>query len=199
MAKVSELWDEVEQVFSERTSSALKMAIIEAHKILEAVLDSKKYPGRTVEERLYWAGYPLKGKNGLSEALEKHNEILLKFDYLLTNIESEDILKTYQQVINEIAAKPDFDITEQLKAFFNIYFSPKSVLFWKNLAILGAFFAIIKFLSNTQVGGDIVGWGISLANFVISWPFLVIVGVLVLLAFVINYYLANKSKIRIKE
>lgn len=199
MAKVSELWSEVEQVFNEKTSTALKMAIIEAHKILEAVLESKKYPGKSIEQKLVWAGYSLKGKDELAEALQKHQEILVKFDYLLTNIEAEDILKTYQKTINKVASKPDFDITDSIKAFFQIYFSPKSVLFWRNITVAIGFFGIIKFLSSSEVGGQTTQWVVSVSDFVISWPFWVIVGVVILIVYLLNNYLENKNKIKIKD
>jgi hypothetical protein len=199
MAKISELWEEVEQVFAEKTSTALKMAILEAHKILEAVLDSKKYPGKTVEKKLVWAGYSLKDKNGLREAIEKHDEILYKFDYLLTNLEAEDILKLYKKAITEISKKSEFSEIDRLKALGEIYFSPKNVIFWRNLGAVVGFFATIKLLSVTESGKMIVGWFVSLANLVISWQFLILILVIASAIFLLINYFANKSKIKIKE
>lgn len=199
MTKISELWVEVEQVFAEKTSTALKMAILEAHKILEAVLDSKKFPGKSVEEKLVWAGYSLKDRNGLGEAIYKHNEILSKFDYLLTNIEAEDILKVYKEAIINISKKPEFTELDRLKAFFEIYFSPRSLILWRNLAILVGFFGLIKFLSSTATGKMLVGWFVSLANLLISWQFLIVVLVVGAAIFLVANYSANKSKVKIKE
>lgn len=199
MTKISELWTEVEQVFAEKTSTALKMAILEAHKILEAVLETKKYPGKTVEKKLIWAGYSLKDRNGLGEAIYKHNEILSKFDYLLTNIEAEDILKIYKDAIMDISKKPEFTEIDRVKAFLEIYFSPRSVILWRNLAIFFGFFALVKFLEATATGKMIAGWFVSLANLLISWQFVVVLAVLGAAIYLVTNYYANKSKIKIKE
>lgn len=199
MAKISELWAEVEQVFSEKTSTALKMAILEAHKILEAVLDSKRFPGKTVEQKLLWAGYSLKEKGGLSEAIKKHNEILDQFDYLLTNIEAEDILKVYKETINDISKMAEFNEMDRLKAFFSIYFSPQSVTFWRNLAIFFGFFAIVKTLSSSGGGKWIVENVVNFSNLLISWQFLVLAIVVLAAIFLVANYFATKNKIKIKE
>jgi hypothetical protein len=197
--KVSELWNEVEKDLLERTPSGMKMAILEAYKILENTLESKGYPGKAVEDKLFWAGYSLKGKEGIGEALEKQREIIEKFDFRLSDLETEETVKIYRKIINEVLSRPDFNFTDRVKAFVEKYFSPKSLLLWRNLAFLFGFFILVKILGQTDFGKQIVDLVISISDFVISWLFLAIVIGIVIVALGINYYLSQKPKIRIKE
>jgi len=199
MAKFSELWQEVERAQAEHTAAGARMSVIEAHKILEITLDSKGYPGKTIQKKLFWAGYSGKDKEGISEALAKHEEILNKFEYVLSDFEAEEIVKTYHNVAQEIMKAPRFGFVDKLKAFAEVYLSPKSVLFWQWLAIVVGISVGIKVLSYTEVGKQIVGLFVGLADFVISWMFVAIILVFAAGFIGLNYYLSNRSKVRIKE
>lgn len=199
MPKISELWTEVEKSLSERTSSGLKMAILEAHKVLYATLESKGYPGKKIEDKLYWAGYSLREKNGLAEALEKRDDILDKFEYRLSDLEAEELIKKYKHVIDEVVKAPKFSLKDRLKMITETQLSPKSVLLWRNLGIFIGFFVAIKLLDKTEVGMSISKWLSGVADFVISWQFLLLVMVIIGLIYALNVYLSNKSKVKIKE
>lgn len=199
MAKLSELWQEVEQAQAEHTAAGARMSIIEAHKVLKVALDTKGYPGKTVERKLFWAGYSGQDKEGISEALNKYQEVTEKFDYLLSDFEAQEITKIYHEVIQKIMKEPNFGFVDQLRAFFKTYFSPKSIQFWKYLAILLGTFTAIKILSYTEVGKEILGLIVGLADFVISWIFVAIILVFSAGFVGIKYYFDNRSKVKIRD
>jgi len=199
MVKVNDLWLEVENALTERTPSGLKTAILEAHKVLRAVLDSKGYPGKDIERQLFWAGYSLKDKDGFAEALEKRDEILNKFEYQLSDFEAEEIVRKYKKAIDKVGFAPKFSFKEKMKMSFETYFSPKSLSFWRNLAIFIGFFVVIKLLYRTEVGIGVTKWLAEVADFIISWQFLLLVLVVIGLIFAVSVYLANKSKVIIKD
>jgi hypothetical protein len=199
MPKIQDLWVEVEKSLSEGTSSGLKIAILEAHKVLEAVLDSKGYIGKDIERQLFWAGYSLKDRDGLSEALDKRKEILEKFEYPMSDFEAQEITKKYKTAIDKVAQGPKFTIKERAKMVFETHFSPKSYYFWRNLAIFFGIFAVIKILAKTSGGTVFVDWVVTLAIFLVSWQFLALIGVLTIMILLAILYFEKKSKVVIKD
>jgi hypothetical protein len=199
MPKVQDLWLEVEKSLTDGTASGLKMAILEAHKVLNAVLDSKGYIGGDIERKLFWAGYSLKDKNGLQEALDKRNMILDKFEYPISDYEAKEIVEKYEAAIDKVAQGPKFTLKERAKMLFETYFSPKSYLFWRNLAIFFGIFAVINILAKTRAGITFIEWVVSIAAFLVSWQFIILTAVIFLMIFLTSFYFEKKSKIVIKE
>jgi len=199
MTRLNELWVEVESALAEHTVSGYKIAIIEAYKVLDAVLKSKGYPGKTIEKKLFWAGYSLKDKKGITEGLKLHNEIIKKFSFKLTDFEAKDIVGEYKKAIAEIQEEPAFSMMDKIKVFAENYLSPKSVLFWRNLASVFGFFLAVKLLSGTEVGGRMVQKVVDVSGFAISWQFLAIIIVLIIIALVVHSYFSNKSPVKIKD
>jgi NurA-like 5'-3' nuclease len=94
MAKVSELWEEVEKSLAEKTLAGSKMAVLEAHKVLELVLKTEGYPGK-IERQLNLAGFSLSEKDPIAEAIKKQKEILASFEYQLSDFEATEIVAQY--------------------------------------------------------------------------------------------------------
>lgn len=199
MAKVSELWSEVEKILSEGTSGSYRFAVLEAEKVLKAVLDSKGFPGKTIKKQLFWAGYSLKEKEGLPEALRKHDEILEKFDYQFSNFEAEEVIKAYKKAIEEVTTKPKFSIKDRIEAILETQLSPKSVYFWRNLAGVFGFFLLVQLLAKTETGKNLIESFVNFSDFVFSWTFLAIVVLIIFIILATGSYLANQSKVKIKE
>lgn len=199
MAKVSELWQEVEKILAEGNSGSYRFAVIEAKKVLKAVLDSKGFPGKDIKKQLFWAGYSLKEKEGLPEALKKHDEILENFDYQFSSFEAEETVKIFKKTIEEVSKKPKFSFQDHLKAILENHLSPKSLLFWRNLAIVFGFFLFVQILAKTEVGKKTTLSLVNFSDFVFSWTFLAVLVLLVFIILVVNSYLENKPKVKIKE
>ena len=197
--KLSELWAEVDAALQGERVAGIKFAIIEAHKILENTLLSQGYPGRTVEKKLYWAGYSLEEENGIKGALDKREEILRHFDFQLSDLEAADIVAQYKKVVHEVASQEPFGWQRRLSAFYKVYLSPKSLYTWRNLAIIFTFLLVIKLLKYTAIGSVIVGLAVSIADAALSWVTVVVVIILAIIILVATNYHENKTKIRIKE
>lgn len=197
-AKLSELWEEVEKALDEKTLSGAKFAIIEAFKVLNAVLDSKGYPGKDIKQKLYWAGYSEKNED-LLKALRKREEVLNDFSYQLTDLEAEEIVHELKKITATVSKKQKMSIAERAKAFYEIYLSPKEVSFWRNLLIFVSFFTAIKLLVYTDFGKAVGEWFVNAADFIISWTFLLLVVVIVMAIIFLNNYLKNRPRVNIKE
>lgn len=197
--KVNELLNKVEQNLALKTQNGYKLALLDVNKILYRVLSSKGYPGKNIERKLYYAGYSLKEKNGIADALKKHNEALEAFDLSGSDLEIEEAVKAYKKVIYEIATKPALKTIDKVKVFIDIYLNPKSLIFWRNIIILFGSFAAIKLLAYTDLGEKIVEWVVAVANFAISWMFVVAVIIIVIAALLISSYFSGKTKVKIKE
>lgn len=197
--KLSDLIDEVDSHLSEGSVAGVKMAVLEIHKVLEALLETKGYPGRTVEQKLYWAGFSLKGKDEFLAALKKEKEIQEKLEVSISDFEARETVEAYKKVIKVIAEREKLSIADQIRNFYDMYISPKSLVFWRNLAFFFAFFITIEVLAHITWGQEVVTRVVEAADFIISWQFAAIIAVFIALIFAAQYYFANKSKVRIKE
>ncbi len=198
-AKLSELWQEVESSLAGDKTAGIKFAILEAHKILENTLRSQGYPGKTLKKQLYWAGYSLEDEDGIKAALEKRDDILRNFDYDLSSLEAEEIIKMYKKIVHEIVTKPKFSFKNKLKAFYKIQLNPKSILFWRNLGVIVIVLCLIKILAYTEFGKVLLGVVVAITDLVISWISVAAIMFIVIIVLLVNNYLDKKSKILIKE
>lgn len=197
--KLSELWAEVDSALQGDRAAGIKFAVIEAHKILENTLTSQGYPGRTIEKKLYWAGYSLEDETGIKAALDKREEILSNFDFPLSDLEAADVVSQYKKVVHEVARQESFGFRDKLDAFYKVYVSPKSVYTWRNLAIAFGFFLGVKLLAYTAIGKSVIYFVVYISDLALSWVF--VAGVMLaaaIILFVTNYR-ENKTKIKIKE
>jgi len=197
--KLSELWSEVDEALQGNRAAGIKFAIIEAHKILENTLASQGYPGRTIEKKLYWAGFSLEDEGGIKGALDKREEVLNNFDFELSDLEAADVVAQYKKVVHDVARQGAFDWRAKIDAFYKVYISPKSVYTWRNLAIIFGFFLIVKLLTYTGAGQGVMNFVVYISDLALSWVF--VAGVMfaaAIILFVTNYR-ENKTKIKIKE
>jgi hypothetical protein len=162
-------------------------------------LDSRKFPGKTIKEKLFWAGYSGKDKEGIAEALERREDIVSKINYQFSDFESQGAVRMYKKVIQEILSKPELTIKDKIKIYFELYFSLKSLKFWRNIAIIFTFFLAIKLLAETDLGNQVTENIVNFTNFVISWIFVAIVAIIIAVILAINLYLETRTKIKIKE
>lgn len=96
-------WAEIEKKFKSQSESDLKLAVIEADKILDNLLERMGYHGKTMGERLEQvqpAQFPR-----LQEVWDAHkirNNIVHDTDYKLSYGEAERAIKTYEAVLQEL-------------------------------------------------------------------------------------------------
>lgn len=198
-AKLSDLWHDVDLALSGEKSAGIKFAIIESHKILENTLRSQGYPGKTIEKKLYWAGYSLEDETGIKQGLEKRKEILENFEYELSDFEASEIVNLYKKVVHEIVKKEKFDAKDKIKAFYKVYLNPKSVYFWRNFAIIFAVFGLTKVLAYTKLGESITEGFVYLADLALSWVFVALIIIIAIIVLIVSNYYENRTKIKIKE
>lgn len=197
--KLSELWAEVDAALQGDRAAGIKFAIIEAHKILENTLVSQGYPGRTIEKKLYWAGYSLEDENGIKGALDKREVVLNNFDFQLSDLEAADVVAQYKKTVHEIVRQEPFGWRAKVDAFYKVYLSPKSVYTWRNLAIAFGFFLAVKLLNYTSAGKSVVSFVVYISDMALSWVFVAGVMVTAVIILFVTNYRADKTKIKIKE
>lgn len=197
--KLSDLWGDVDDALQGSKAAGIKYAIIESHKILEHTLKSQGYPGKTIEKKLYWAGYSLMDDEGIKSALDKRKEVLESFDYQLSDLEAEEVVKLYKKVVHEIVKKEKFGFSDKIKAFYYVYLNPKSIYFWRNLALTFGFLGAVKILEYTEIGRSIIESVIYLSDLAFSWVIVAALILLIMVVLIVTNYKSNKTGIKIKE
>lgn len=163
-----DLWHLVTSSLNENTSSGLKMAIIEADKILNYTLDKKGVPGDSTEAKLAFLRTVLSNFEELKKALKKKKEILNSFDYNLTSLEAEDVIDVYKRAIDDIQGVRRFNLLQKGFIFIQKNFpkikSKKRI--W--IFILGTFL-FIWFLADTPWGQRLSQLVAGLFHFLFSF------------------------------
>lgn len=196
--KIAELWLGVEEALKGDKSAGVKFAIIEAHKILENTLKSKGYPGKTIEKKLYWAGYSLQDEGGIKLAINKRNEILENFNYELSDIEAEDLLVLYKKVVQEIVSRDRLSFKKRLNIFLKVNLYPNSIYFWRNLVVFFSFFMVVRILGQTNIGNALSEFLISLSRFFISWISVIMIIIFLIIFLIVTSYKSSHTGIKIK-
>lgn len=197
--KLSEVLAEIDANLASGTPAGLKMAIIDSHKLLDALLRSKGYPGKTIEKKLFWAGFSLKGKDDFISALEMYRVVSEKIEFQLTDFEATETVQAYKKVIKVIAEREKLSLADRAKNFAEAYLVPNTLAFWRNLAIFFGFFALIKLFDVFGPARTLLQVTNDIANFIISWQFLLIATIIIGIVYFAFRYFAGRSKVQIKE
>ncbi|MCX6713043.1 MAG: hypothetical protein NTY66_02445 [Candidatus Vogelbacteria bacterium] len=95
-------WEEVERLISSDNESDLKLAVIEADKMLEDLLSTLGYAGESIGDRLMNVG---KGDmESLDDAWEAHkyrNRIAHEVDFKISQHEAKQVIALYGRVFRE--------------------------------------------------------------------------------------------------
>lgn len=193
-------WSEVESCLSEQSAAGYKMAIIEADKILRFILKKRGYPGKSLEQQIFYAGWKLGDKKSLKKALQKKEEIVNNLEYKLSTFEAEDAVEAYKEAILHFTSKKTLRLKERLALYYTHYLSIRSSFLQRSLLSFLAFFLIIKLLDSTEYGRLAWEWLIAMSNFIYSW-FLVflLLGGAILLIVIGSFLYFEKGKTKIKE
>jgi len=197
--KTENLWLEVERALSEHTASGYKMACIEAEKVFYYKLREKGYPTGNIKGVLTLFGWKLTNKDSLAKALEKTEQIKTVFEYTLSSFETEDIVAAFKDAVADFSHAKALSWQRRLTVFWDNYVSYKSSFAKMTLLVLFIFFLVVKFLSATKIGENLVALAVSASNFIFSW-FLLLLGIGAIVAIVafgiVTWFEKRHTKIR---
>ena len=193
-------WSEVDSCLKEQSASGFKMAIVEADKILRFILKKRGYPGKDLEQQVFYAGWKLEDKKGLKKALQKRNEIVSNLEYKLSTFEAEDAVDAYKEAILYFTSKRALRFKERLALYYAHYLSIKSSFLQRSLLSFLAFFLIIKLLDSTEIGRMIWGKLVEASNFIYSWfLILLLLGGAIFIIVIGSFLYFEKGKTKIKN
>jgi hypothetical protein len=202
MKTVREIWKEVETDMAFRKSAGYRKAFIDPDRRLRLILKEKGYPGRNLEQQLFWSGLRTDRDHDLKRAIEKKEEILNSPTYQLSTLELDDFLDAYKRAVEAVAAKKKIGMGEKIYLLFEKKISRNikkiiQILF----CVLLAFLFGVKFLSSTETGRNIISSIVNFNNFLFSWLVnILIIGLAVaIIAGIIFVWLERRRSVKIKE
>lgn len=198
--KTENLWAEVERALAEHTASGYKMACIEAEKVFYYKLKEKGYPTGNIKQILTLFGWKLSNKDALAKALEKTEQIKTSFDYTMSSFEAEDNVAAFKAAVDDFSHAKALSWQRKLSLFWDNYISFKSSFAKMALLSLFIFFLVIKFLSATSIGHDIVNFFVKISDFIFSW-FILLLGIGIVIGLIVFGLITifERNKTRIKE
>lgn len=99
---VAERWGKIEALKNFGKEMNLKLAIIEADKLLEYVLENMSIPGATMADRLRMASYKFPGLRKVWWAHKVRNCIVHEAQYMLSGGEARKVIEIFKKAFKEL-------------------------------------------------------------------------------------------------
>lgn len=97
-----ELWQTVAAELAKGDSAADKIAVIEAEKIFQQVLDEKELPGHNAEDRLRDSARLFTNPDKLRYSRAMYGKIVHKLDFDISGEDAREIIKGYHEAIHDL-------------------------------------------------------------------------------------------------
>ncbi len=97
-----EEWNKIEELASYGKEMNLKLAIIEADKLLDSVLKKMYFPGKTMAERLKSASFKYSGVRRVFWAHKVRNHIVHDVHYVIKHGEARKVLGLFRKAFKEL-------------------------------------------------------------------------------------------------
>jgi hypothetical protein len=101
---VREQWKKIEQLMQFAGEMNLKLAIIEADKLLDYVLKNMFFPGETMANRLKMATYKFKSLKSVWWAHKVRNHVVHDAKYALSGGESKKVISLFKKALKTLKA-----------------------------------------------------------------------------------------------
>lgn len=161
-------WSNVQKALKERTFSGYKIAVIETNKILDNLLKSKKYPGKTPRQRLKNAWPVFSEPDKLIYSRKMYSKILFENNFDLSSKDTREIISIYWQAMTDLLDLKQTRITkiEKIKLFVKRHFPSPSKTTKKALIGSLIFLLLVLFLVDTSIGQGLTKLIIIIVHFI---------------------------------
>ena len=192
-----ELWEQVEACLKEQKSSAYKLAIIEADKILNNLITLKGVPGESTSDKVMKIKEKFSDLTGLVKAFQTKDKILNHLTYNVSSEEADAALNALQTAINDLDKEGSrVSFSQKVRLFFEFYM-PKKLRKLEHLALAFiGFLAFILFLAETGWGQSVSSFFLNIARFFyyVIVKYVLIAGVVLGIIFLMFMYFEKKNK-----
>ncbi|OIP23824.1 hypothetical protein AUK11_04615 [bacterium CG2_30_37_16] len=192
-----ELWEQVEACLKEQKSSAYKLAIIEADKILNNLITLKGVPGESTSDKVMKIKEKFSDLTGLVKAFQTKDKILNHLTYNVSSEEADAALNALQTAINDLDKEGSrVSFSQKVRLFFEFYM-PKKLRKLEHLALAFiGFLAFILFLADTGWGQSVSSFFLNIARFFyyVIVKYVLIAGVVLGIIFLMFMYFEKKNK-----
>lgn len=174
--------------YAEGTKSGYKMALIEAAKVLDAVLVNKNIPGKAPAARLLSAKKFIPNFSDILEADKKKNELIVDLEYDLSLSMIQTMLESYSLTVKSLLAVKKLNPVSRAVVAAKTWYGKVGI---QKIALsFFSFVAAVLILSRTGPGLALVSAFLGIVDTVVS-GILVLggFGVVVIATFI---YLENK-------
>lgn len=195
-------WTPVEEAAQEKTVAGLKIALLEAVKILDQRLTDERLPGRTTEERFDAARFHFTKPDQVKKAVDFVTELRSGDTGGLTKQGGERHLQSLRQAVadlNDLSQKRD-NILDRAKMYLGLLKGKQRWLLNTLFGVAGFFIAVL-FLADTAPGQLLVEGILLIVHTFFSWfvTLLISLAVLVLVILGTAVYLDRRPGGRIKD
>jgi len=190
-------WTTIDDYQNEGTLSGLCMALAECDKLLNYILNSQNYQGRTIYEKISQARARFSDLNSLAKALEIKEDIFAEYDKEVSKDDIKKALKYYRQAILDLAEtnRPDLGFSDKIKSWVNFHLTYHPGFFKKLFSWVIGGILIIIILDITHPGQTLVRFFASLFYRVGGWLITVgiFVGALIVVVLGVIIYLEKRK------
>lgn len=173
-------WRPIEKALEEQSQNGYKIAVIETHKVFQILLEEKKFPGKTFEERFKKAKKIFSSPEKTEYAINMYKKILNEQHFEISSEDVKEIIATYYQAmidIKEEAPRKSLGILTKIRLLAPVKKrNTKKVIIWV-VVIIFAFFFIVFLLDRTHIGNTAARIIADIATFVYT-KLIIAIGIL---------------------
>ncbi len=150
-------WQLVEKLLNEGTISGYKIAVIETEKILQAVLDDKKFPGKDISAQIENARMILENFDKLNYSRAMFNKIIKESDFDISSEDTKEIIAGYYKAISDIIKmdSKDIELKEKVNLLLQRYFYNFPVRIRNGFILVFLFLSAVFLSTETATGKSI--------------------------------------------
>jgi len=150
-------WQLIEDLLNEGTISGYKIAVIETEKILQAVLDDKKFPGKDTSAQIENARIVLENFDKLNYSRAMFNKIIKESAFDISAEDTKEIIAGYYKAISDIIKtdSKDVELKEKVNLFLQRHFYNFPSRIRNGFILIFLFLAAIFVLTETATGQSI--------------------------------------------
>lgn len=179
--EIERSWKRVEKLLSKKDEAANALAVIEAYKIFDVVLDVVSY-GPTTDDKIRHAAGLFRDEGKVLEATALYHKAVEQVGFVMTSKQARFACEWMMNGILDLVGR-DYEpkswnvrLVNNLNYFWGHH--PKFLTLFV-VSVL-AFVAIVWFLADTVAGQFLTGLGVGFARFVVDNPVLMLSLLLVL-------------------
>src|SRR3989344_4443986 len=191
-------WSQIEKYYDQGNTAGFALSLMESEKLLREVLNQKKFPGTSYDEKLEWAAKHLPSPQSLVHARQLTIQLLsLNLPRNINKQTTEQVLRVYFTGITELSDISSGEINKLRLSNYsrNLQRKTAKIILWL-IAVLVTVIGLSLVLADTSSGQNVTQKILEISRAVVyKWlPIMLVVFTVIVIGIAISLRRKNKPE-----